>query len=104
MLGSAVSSSTPKDFHPNPHMGWKSLGVKASEMGKPNSARISRATTAGPLGLACAAVGMQRALDWAIGLPRSSSSALWILALLTPPEVSRYFIMPPLLVTAITTT
>ena len=38
--------------------------------------RISRQAAAAPLGLAYDAVGMQRALDSAIGLPRDSTRAL----------------------------
>src|SRR5690348_17197129 len=37
---------------------------------------------------------MQRALDSAIGLPRSSTSVLWILGFLMPADVSRSFTMP----------
>jgi hypothetical protein len=36
-----------------------------------------------------AAVGLQRALDWAIGLPTRSTSALWRLVLLMPAEELR---------------
>ena len=46
------------------------------------------------------AVGMQRALDSAIGLPSRSTSALWMLVFLMPADVRRSFMMP-LLVTAI---
>ena len=38
------------------------------------------------------AVGIQRALDSAIGLPRRSTSASWMLAFLMPAEVRRSFI------------
>ena len=41
------------------------------------------------------AVGMQRALDSAIGLPSRSTSALWMLAFLMPADVSRSFMLPP---------
>ena len=41
------------------------------------------------------AVGMQRALHSAIGLPRRSTSALWMLAFLMPAEVSRSLMLPP---------
>src|SRR5262245_27840652 len=41
------------------------------------------------------AVGMQRALDSAIGLPRSSTSAAWMLVFLMPAEVSRSLMLPP---------
>src|SRR5689334_17210100 len=40
------------------------------------------------------AVGMQRALDSAIGLPSSSTSASWMLAFLMPADVSRNRMMP----------
>src|SRR5687767_15013940 len=40
------------------------------------------------------AVGMQRALDSAIGLPSRSTSALRMLVFLMPAEVSRNFMMP----------
>src|SRR5262249_2969690 len=38
---------------------------------------------------------MQRALDSAIGLPSSSTSAFWMLGLLMPEEQRRNFTMPP---------
>src|SRR4051794_33873547 len=37
---------------------------------------------------------MQRALDSAIGLPRRSTSALWMLGFLTPADVRRYLMLP----------
>ncbi len=40
------------------------------------------------------AVGMQRALHSAIGLPRRSTSASWMLVFLMPAEVSSNFIIP----------
>src|SRR6478735_9814060 len=88
MLGSAVSSSTPKDFHPNSHMGQRGSRPLMN----------SHAFTPGPThGCPYIAVGMQRALASLIGLPRRSTSALWMLAFLMPAEVRRYFIMPLLL-------
>src|SRR5437762_383178 len=76
MLGSAVSSSTPRDFQPSMHMGSESCPV------------IQRHAAPGPAqGCPYAAVGMMRALDSAIGLPRRSTSALWMLGLVIPPEV-----------------
>src|ERR687895_2827346 len=79
MLGSAVSSSTPNDFQPNSHMGV--LG---------SCPLMNRHAAPGPaMGCAYAAVGMQRALDSAIGLPRRSTSASWMLAFLMPADVSR---------------
>src|SRR5215213_4341254 len=78
MLGSAVSSSTPKDFHPSSHMGQiGSLPL------------MNRHARAAPPGKASVAVGMQRALDSAIGLPRRSTSALWMLVFLMPAGVRR---------------
>src|SRR6266496_5620711 len=82
MLGRAVSSSTPKDFQPNSHKGVDAFP------------QISRQAMAAPPGMAYAAVGMQRALDSAIGLPSRSTSALWMLVLLMPAEVSRNFMIP----------
>src|ERR1700756_2745022 len=76
MLGSAVSSSTPRDFQPSMHIGSESCPV------------IQRHAAPGPAqGCPYAAVGMMRALDSAIGLPRRSTSALWMLGLLMPPDV-----------------
>ena len=46
------------------------------------------------MGCAYEAVGMQRALDSAIGLPRRSTSASWMLAFLMPAEVSRSLTTP----------
>ena len=40
------------------------------------------------------AVGMQRALASAIGLPRRPTSASWMLAFLMPADVSSNFMMP----------
>jgi hypothetical protein len=42
-----------------------------------------------PPDMAYAAVGMQRALDSATGLPSTSTSASWMLVLLMPAEVRR---------------
>src|SRR4029453_7605267 len=83
MLGSAVSSSTPKDFQPNSHIGhWGSLPLMKFH------------ARSGPLnGCPYPAVGIHRALQSAIGLPRRSSSALWMLRFLMPADVSRYFMM-----------
>src|SRR5574342_779522 len=85
MLGSAVSSSTPRDFQPNSHMGV--LGSR------PLMKHHARAAPAAPPGKAYVAVGMQRALDSAIGLPSRSTSAPWMLAFLMPAEVSRNFMI-----------
>jgi hypothetical protein len=43
--------------------------------------------------MAYTAVGMQSALDSAIGLPSRSTKALWMLVFLMPAEVSRNFTM-----------
>ncbi len=81
MLGSAVSSSTPIDFHPSSVMG---LGDRPlmNRHGPPGSAYRPPYP----------AVGMHRALDSAIGLPRRSTNASWMLAFLTPESVRRSFI------------
>src|SRR6266536_2144367 len=89
MLGSAVSSSTPKDFQPNSHM-----GVLASRP------LMNRHAWPAPSGLAYIAVGMQRASDSAIGLPRRSTSASWMLVFLMPAEVRRNLMLPPGVITA----
>src|SRR5215469_13212498 len=81
MLGSAVSSSTPNDFQPNSHK-----GLFADPL-------ISFHAMPPPPGMAYAAVGMQRALDSAIGLPSRSTSAPWMLVLLMPAEVRRSLMM-----------
>src|SRR5438034_6259276 len=89
MLGSAVSSSTPKDFQPSPHMGrgdWPLMKLHAP----------SGLTWGCPY----AAVGIQRALESAIGLPSRFSSELWMLAFLIPAEVRRSFMVPPEVITA----
>src|SRR4029079_2100866 len=83
MLGSAVSSSTPSDFQPS------------SQRGEAARPLISRHAPAAPPGNAYVAVGMQRALDWSIGLPKRSTNASWMLVFLMPAEVRRSF-MPPL--------
>jgi hypothetical protein len=46
------------------------------------------------------AVGMQRASDSAIGLPRRSTSASWMLVFLMPAEVRRNLMLPPGVITA----
>ncbi len=84
MLGSAVSSSTPTDFHPSPHIG----GPDALPL-------MKRHEPAGlPRGCPYRAVGMHKAVQSAMGLPRRSSSAAWMLAFLTPAEVRSSFMMP----------
>src|SRR5688572_11431373 len=90
MLGSAVSSSTPKDFQPNSHMGV--LG---------SCPLMNRHAAPGPaMGCPYAAVGMQRALDSATGFPSRSTSASWMLVFLMPAEVRRNFMLPPGVITA----
>ena len=82
MLGSAVSSSTPNDIQPSSHIGV--LGSRPV---------MNFHAWPAPPGLACDAVGMQRALDSAIGLPKRSTSAPWMLVFLMPAEVRRNFMM-----------
>src|SRR5437867_3384937 len=77
MLGSAVSSNTPSDFQPKPHIG------------PPTDPVMKRYTYEGPPAKGCTPVGMQRALDSAIGLPRRSTKALAMLTLVMPLEVRR---------------
>src|SRR5262245_46691263 len=88
MLGSAVSSSTPTDFQPN------------SVMGQLGSRPLMKCHALNGWTWACPypAVGMQRALHSAIGLPSRSMSALWILVFLMPADVSSSFMIPLLAV------
>src|SRR6476620_2027678 len=90
MLGSAVSSNTPRDVHPSSHMGQ--LGSRP--LMKPHA--ISGLTWGCPY----CAVGIQRALDSAIGLPSRSTSASWMLVFLTPAEVRTSFKTPPVSMSA----
>src|SRR5262249_14953457 len=79
MLGSAVSSRTPTDFQPRSHMGadWPAM---------------KRQAEAGVhMRWPYCAVGMQRALESAIGLPSKPTSASRMLVFVTPPEVRRSF-------------
>ena len=56
----------------------------------------SHAFTPGPThGCPYIAVGMQRAVASLIGLPRRSTSALWMLGFLMPADVRRSFMLPP---------
>src|SRR5689334_24222013 len=81
MVGSAVSSRTPSDAQPRPEKYRKS-----------GSAATSPRTDAGPhMGWPHCAVGTTSAWHSATGLPRSSTSAEWMLGLVTPPEVSKSF-------------
>src|SRR4051812_48881564 len=83
MLGSAVSSSSPSDLQPRSHIG---AGVRPA---------TKRQADAGVhLGCPYSAVGMHRALQSVIGLPKRSTSALRMLAFLIPPEVRRSFTPP----------
>ena len=55
-----------------------------------------QALSPGPtLGCPYIAVGMHRALESAIGLPSSSTSASRMLGFVTPPDVRRSFKIPP---------
>src|SRR3954451_6728355 len=84
MLGNAVSSSTPKDFQPNSHMGV--LGSRPL---------MKRHAPPGlPMGCPYPAVGIQKAMDSAIGLLNKTTSASWMLVFLMPADVSRYFMLP----------
>src|SRR5438128_4325831 len=83
-VGSAVSSSTPRDFHPSSHM-----GVVACPVMNRYAPRMPPGTC--PYD----AVGMQRASHSAIGLPSSSSIASLMLGFLMPAEVRRNFKSAP---------
>src|SRR4029079_15120043 len=86
MVGSAVSSSTPRDFQPSSHIGQR--GSRPLMNG--------HAFSPGPTqGCPYIAVGMQRALDSLIGLPSRSTSASWMLAFLMPADVRRSFKLTP---------
>ena len=85
MLGSAVSSSTPTDFQPN-----STIGVR------PSCPLMKRQAWPGPvIGCPYVAVGMQRALESAIGLPSSSTRASRMLGFLMPADVRRSLIVSP---------
>src|SRR4029453_16361940 len=86
MLGSAVSSSTPKDFQPSSHIG---------QLGSCPLMNCHAFWPGPTQGCPYIAVGMQRALDSLIGLPSRSTSASWMLVFLTPAEVRRSFNTPP---------
>src|SRR6266496_3861523 len=83
MLGSAVSSSTPRDFQPSSHMG----SLDCPLMKRHGPAGVTA-------GCPYAAVGMHRALESAIGLPSRPTSASWMLVFLMPAEVRRSLMMP----------
>jgi len=81
MLGRAVSSSKPSDFHPN------------SQKGSPNDPQITFRDIAAPLRMAYIAVGIKSALASAIGLPSMLTNALRMLVLLMPADVRRSFMI-----------
>src|SRR3954451_14164283 len=85
MLGSAVSSSTPKDFQPSSHIGVLGSRPLMNAHALPGPA----------IGWPYDAVGMQRASHSAIGLAKRSSSASWMLVFVTPADVRRNFMPPP---------
>src|SRR5262249_18948507 len=81
-LGSAVSSSTPKDFQPNSHKGVSACPV------------IRRQAVPGPP-MAYVAVGTKRASDSEIDLPKRPTNASSMLELVMPSEVRRSLMSPP---------
>src|SRR6476661_838381 len=82
MVGRAVSSRTPTDFHGSEVM---------ASPGSPPSTNLR--TDCGPhMGCPHCAVGMQSAADSEIGLSNMPTSASRMLVFLTPPEVSSNFI------------
>src|SRR5215472_15120097 len=84
MLGNTESSSTPKDFQPNPAKGL---------LLRPQTAAHARSA---PPGNGYIAVGMTRALDSSIGLPSRPTSASWMVVFAMPDEVRRSFTPSPL--------
>src|SRR3954447_2636513 len=86
MLGSAVSSSTPKDFQPSSHIG---------QLGSCPLMNCHAFSPGPTQGCPYIAVGMQRALDSLIGLPSRPTSASGMLAFLMPAEVRRSFKLRP---------
>jgi hypothetical protein len=82
MLGSAVSSSTPKDFQPSSHIG---------QLGSCPLMNCHAFSPGPTQGCPYIAVGMQRAVDSAIGLPSRSTSASWMLAFLMPAAYEQQF-------------
>src|SRR6266700_2048041 len=79
MLGSTESSSTPRDFQPNPAKGLLLLPQIASH------------AWPAPPGKGYIAVGMTRALDSSTGLPSRPTSASWMVVFAMPDEVRRIF-------------
>src|SRR5689334_14913842 len=85
MLGRAVSSMTPTDFQPSSTIGLVDVPLMNCHVLSP-----------GPtLGWPYIAVGMHSALDSSMGFPRSFTSASRMLGLVTPPDVSSSFTLPP---------
>src|SRR3954452_16044999 len=84
MVGSAVNSRTPSDFHGS--------AVMPPHGGIPLT--NPRAETGPHIGCPHCAVGMQRALESAIGFPSRATSASLMLGLVTPPDVRRSFNVP----------
>src|SRR6476646_10737626 len=82
-LGSAVSSSTPRDFQPSSHIGHLGSCPLMKDQALPGPA----------MGCPYDAVGMQRALESAIGLSSRSTSASWMLVFLMPADVRRSFML-----------
>lgn len=85
-----MSSSTPRDFQPNPVRGLTALPV------------MNRYAPVGPPGNGYIPVAMHSAFDSAIGLPSSSTNAAWMLTLLIPEEVRRSFVRQTLLPASLT--
>src|SRR6185369_17575916 len=83
MVGSAVSSRRPTDFQPR---------LLKCHGGSPTTK--PRTETGPHTGWPHCAVGMQSALDSAIGLPSRSMSASRMLGFVTPPDVRSNFIIP----------
>src|SRR5215204_5375064 len=84
MLGSAVSSKTPRDFQPSSHM-----GVRGSR-----PAMNLHAPVGSVMGCPYVAVGMHSASDSAMGLPSMPTSASLMLGFVMPADVSSNFMMP----------
>jgi hypothetical protein len=80
MLDKTLSSRTPSEFHPRAAAG----GFEASPM-------IASCAINGLPGKGYIAVGMNRAFDSEIGLPKRSTRAWEMLGFRTPPDVRRYF-------------
>src|SRR4029078_1184568 len=79
MLGRAVSSINPTDFHPSSVMGCSERPATNSHTYSPGPA----------WGWPYIAVGMHSAVHSSMGWPSISSSASWMVGFLTPAEVRR---------------